>query len=162
VDADDRLAVYERQLKRTVNSLIKLGKRVVIIYPIPEHAFTVPSAVGRFLVSQRDPTQLGSPYQQFLQRHKDILEMLDRVGSTEGVTRLYPHKRLCDSKRCHVYANGVPLYRDDDHLSGSGVSYALRDLEAVFSGSEQTRSDEQRTISVTAQPRQGDSFSTKF
>jgi hypothetical protein len=81
--------------------------------------------------TSRDPAALGVPLASFHQRQNIIFDMLDRVGPGV-ILRVYPHRRLCDARRCAVYADRSILYRDDSHLSVAGASYVQSELEPIF------------------------------
>jgi peptidoglycan/LPS O-acetylase OafA/YrhL len=132
LDLEGRVALFERQLDVTIHRLSVAGKTVVLVYPVPEISFPVPSAVGRLMATKRDPASLSSSLSFFHRRQDAILNILDRVGASERVLRVYPHKRLCDAERCIVYANGSPLYRDDNHLSAAGADFVAPELEPIF------------------------------
>jgi hypothetical protein len=133
LDPQKRAALFERQLDLTVDRLIAAGKTVVLVYPVPEIGFSVPSAVARALAKGGDPAGLNLPLASFAARVKNLLPILDKAGNGSGrVVRIYPHKRLCNSVECLIYADGKVLYKDDDHLSRAGVTKILPDFEPIF------------------------------
>jgi len=131
-DVLGRRALFERQLDLTIDRLFAAGKSVVLVYPVPEVTFDVPRAVVKLMGTKRDPTTLSVPLSSFHKREDIVFAMLDRIGGRGKVVRVYPHKRLCDAKRCVVYAKGSILYRDDNHLSAAGAAYVQPELEAIF------------------------------
>ena len=116
----------------TVDGLLALGKIVVIVYPVPELAFEAPAGISRFLVTGRDPASLNLPIASFRKRQDIMLPILDHMGTSPNIIRVYPHERLCDTKSCQVYAKGKALYRDDNHLSQAGAEWVLPAYDAVF------------------------------
>jgi len=127
-----------RQLKITVDRLRQAGKTVVLVYPTPDLGFSAPAAIGRLLISGRDPAEGNTPFAEFKELQKDVFAILDRTGAdrseTEDVIRVYPHKRLCDGERCLVYDGGAILYRDTHHLTGAGAALVAPVFEPVFTG----------------------------
>ena len=99
---------------------------------MPEIGYSVPGALSRFFATGRDPAVLNLPLAKFQERQDVILSILDRVGNSPGIARVYPHKKLCDDKSCLIYANGKALYKDDDHLSSAGAEFVLSEFEPIF------------------------------
>ena len=132
LDPQAAAAVFERQLGVTVNRLLAAGKTVVLVYPVPEIGFVVPSAVGQLIARGGDIQSLNLPLASFMQRQDVVLSALDHAGTSERIFRVYPHKRLCNATECLVYAAGHSLYRDDDHLSGAGVDLVLPEFGPIL------------------------------
>jgi hypothetical protein len=57
----------------------------------------------------------------YLQRQKFVLATFAHLQQLYGVTVLYPQDVLCRDGRCAVALDGVPLYRDEHHLSVYGA-----------------------------------------
>ena len=125
-------ALFERQLGVTVSRLLAAGKTVVLVYPVPEIGFVVPSAVGRLIARGGDPQSLNLPLASFMQRQDVVLSALDHAGTSQRIFRVYPHKRLCNATECLVFAGGRSLYRDDDHLSSAGVDLVLPEFGSIL------------------------------
>jgi hypothetical protein len=136
LDLEGRRTLFERQFNATIDRLIAAGKRVVLVYPVPEAGFDVSSAVVRLLIEHRDPGRLASSFSSYDHRQSMIFAMLDRMGQRSEVLRVYPHKRLCDTRCCIVYAGGLPLYSDNNHLSEAGAHFAQPELERIFATEE--------------------------
>ena len=119
-------------IERHLNRLLAAGKTVVLVYPVPEIGYYVPGSLSRFLATGRDPALLNLPFASFQERQDIIFPILDRVGVSSRILRVYPHKKLCNEDRCLVYANGKSLYKDDDHLSRAGAEFVLSEFEPVF------------------------------
>jgi hypothetical protein len=83
-------ALFERQLGVTVSRLLAAGKTVVLVYPVPEIGFVVPSAVGRLIARGGDPRSLNLPLASFMQGQDVVLSALDHAGTSERIVRVYP------------------------------------------------------------------------
>jgi len=59
---------------------------------------------------------------------------LDRTGTDGGVIRIYPHKFLCDGKRCLVYDGEAILYHDTHHLTEAGAALVAPAFNSIFAG----------------------------
>ncbi|MGA7457973.1 MAG: acyltransferase family protein, partial [Methyloceanibacter sp.] len=68
LDLKARTAVWERQFDVTVDRLLAAGKTVVLVYPVPEIGYSVPSALRRVLATGRDPASLNPPLAAFQER----------------------------------------------------------------------------------------------
>ena len=132
LDLTARSIVFERQIRLTVRRLIAAGKRVILVYPVPEIGFSVPPTLSRLVVMGRDPAGFNLPRADFDTREKIVFSILDRVDPSPQLVRIWPHKRLCDSVRCLILADGKALYKDDDHLSKAGAEFVLSEFEPIF------------------------------
>jgi peptidoglycan/LPS O-acetylase OafA/YrhL len=112
-------------IKSEIKALLALGKKVILVYPVPETGWNVPDVLARevaYGVVRDGPlsTSLGV----FNARTSGAFKALDAVGALPGLQRIYPSKLLCDSYqrgRCVAEFDGLPLYFDDDHLDSAGA-----------------------------------------
>jgi len=117
-------------LQRSVAALQRLGKQVVVVSPVPEIGFDVPSAHFIAGVTDRDLEPIISPSrQEYNDRNSESLAEFEKLG---GVLLARPESFLCDEQVCRVTADGKPLYRDDDHLSVFGSEYVARAFDATL------------------------------
>lgn len=122
----DNHAVFARGLERTVKALA--GKKVVIVASVPEIGWPVPAVLAREKLAAE--TQILPPSEDaYFDRQKFVMAILARLERDEGVQVVYPHEVLCRDGRCAVALNGIPLYRDEHHLSVFGA----RQLTPLFS-----------------------------
>lgn len=127
--AADNHAVFLRGLERTVSNLKQEGKKVVIVASIPEIGWPVPAVLARrALAENADGADPGVG--AYLDRQRFVLDTFASLRQRYGSTVLYPHKVLCRTGTCEVALNGVPLYRDEHHLSVKGA----RQLVPLFAG----------------------------
>lgn len=121
--------VFDRSLRSTVERLRRAGKRVWIVSSVPEVGWDVPSTLARAHRFGRD-LQIAPTRQQFLARQAFVLETLESLALTQGVTVLRPDAALCPGANCAVIAQGRPLYFDGHHLTLHGAAL----LEPLFEG----------------------------
>jgi peptidoglycan/LPS O-acetylase OafA/YrhL len=124
----DNAAIFARGLKRTVAALRAAGKRVVLVGPVPEIGWTVPDVLARLAQEHRENTVVAPPASKFYAREKEVLPLFRHMAAKKGVRAVFPHDYLCKSGRCAVRKNGIPLYRDEHHLS----DYGARKLEPLL------------------------------
>lgn len=135
-----RAAYYSQAYIDSVRKLLSLGKKVVLVYPIPEAGWDVPRYIRNYYLSDPDhafSVSTGSTsYQVFQDRNKRAYQALDNIGEYPNLIRVYPERIFCDrdvQQRCMVQQGGDLLYGDDDHLSNAGarllVDEVVRGLE---------------------------------
>jgi peptidoglycan/LPS O-acetylase OafA/YrhL len=128
----DREGLFARQFRATVEGLLAAGKRVVIVYPVPETGFNIPPTLARLAMMGRSPDEFVLPVRHYVDRHRTIEGILDSLPSGPEVVRIRPAEQMCDAERCTVLADGEPLYWDDDHLSLAGARFIAPLFEPVF------------------------------
>jgi peptidoglycan/LPS O-acetylase OafA/YrhL len=107
-------------LTRTVERMRAWGTRVVVVGPVPEIDYHVPSALVRSLhgIGSLPPTRRSA----FDLRQRQVMAALAKIGSLEGVIVVYPHTIFCDTETCAVADGLRAFYRDHDHLSPFGAA----------------------------------------
>jgi peptidoglycan/LPS O-acetylase OafA/YrhL len=125
-EANNR-AVFARGLERTVHALVAGGKKVVIVASVPEIGWAVPPVLARlrFAKNYGMPSLAKSLY---LQRQSFVLGELAHLKLVYNVTIVYPDRVLCTAASCEVALNGLPIYRDEHHLTVKGA----KQLEPLF------------------------------
>ncbi|MET1756678.1 acyltransferase family protein [Novosphingobium sp. RD2P27] len=123
-----------RGLYDLVHTLLAAGKHVVIMYPVPEMGYDIPSTMARLAAEGRMPNAFAIPERGFLHRQRFSIPLLDGLGNHPNLKRVYPDRTLCPSDRCLGFVDGTPLYFDSHHLSIPGskrlepaLKSALRD-----------------------------------
>ena len=127
IDLRARKKLFAKQMRMTVKRLTDAGKTVALVYPIPETGYSIPPTLARMLMAGGNPSHFTRPEGYYFRRQRFVTDVLDKLGPADKVIRIRPNRRLCDGTICIVYADGKPLYRDDDHLSLAGANY-LSDL----------------------------------
>lgn len=144
-------AKFDAALERTISALAAAGKSVVILGPVPEVGWNVPSVLAR--MAWRGP--------QF-----DIRETPAEVAARSahftsavaGLSSGFPLKLvelsggLCDGGACAVEANGRALYSDEQHLSPDGVERLAPLLDAVIKSLGPVTSDAGNLVPPGAGP----------
>jgi len=134
---DDARNFYESQIKLTIEALLAAGKKIVLIYPVPEVGFNVPDLLAKQAAAG---TQVAStvPCNGFFKRQEFIMKVLDSLGRNNQISRIKPHEKLLQDDMLTIRVGQDPLYADDDHLSDPGALYLKSLLSAVFTSSEKT------------------------
>ncbi|MDR3528045.1 MAG: acyltransferase family protein [Rhizomicrobium sp.] len=122
----DNAAIFARGLRRTIAALRADGRQVLLVGPVPEIGWTVPQVLAR-LELEHKPVVLP-PARQFYQREAAVLPLFHTMATKKGVSAVFPHQYLCQGGHCAVRKDGIPLYRDEHHLS----AYGAKELEPLL------------------------------
>ncbi len=112
-------ALFRLGLKETVRTLTAMGRRVILVAPIPEFRRSVPETLARAELYS-EPSRLALSQADYLRRQRGVFGAFDEMRRRFAVGIIYPHHLLCRTGHCAIMAHGVPLYADDDHLSRQG------------------------------------------
>jgi len=125
--------ILETGLRRTAEKLQSMGKTVVLVDPVPEVGFDVPSANFIAQITGRDANAIISPrLDEYLQRTKGVTNIFNSLKQDGIVKIINPSAYLCDNRRCKVVIDATPIYRDDDHLSTFGSKYIAPSFDEAF------------------------------
>lgn len=116
----------------SIQYLLDRGKKVILIYPVPEAGWNVPDYMSRFYwvnsESVFDESTASTGYKVFKDRNKRTIDALDNIKPNKNLLRVRPDNILCNSEvagRCITHSNGLIFYRDDNHLSDAGAKLLL-------------------------------------
>ena len=122
----------QKQYRLTVETLLKEGNKVILVYPIPEVGWNVPKKIFNyfpkniFSYNNYDSLPedfLSTSYSIFLSRSKSSFDLLDSIVHN-NVYRIYPHELFCNNylkDRCISQADQKIFYSDSSHLSVEGA-----------------------------------------
>ncbi|MET0364215.1 MAG: acyltransferase family protein [Sphingobium sp.] len=108
-----------------VKRLLVSGKRVVLVYPVPETGYDIPSTLARISSQGGDPARFTIARTIYDKRQLQALSLLDQLGRQRGLRRVYPEDALCNGTGCLTSVHGQPLYFDSHHLSIPGARLLL-------------------------------------
>ncbi|MGB3044527.1 MAG: acyltransferase family protein [Xanthobacteraceae bacterium] len=107
-------------LKRTVESLVKLGHHVLLIGQVPDY----PSVRLKCFLRYADRPNAGSLCGESIANIEHVLRsdsvLKSIADSTHDVNFMDPKKLICRDDRCSVEVDGSFLYRDKHHLNQIG------------------------------------------
>jgi hypothetical protein len=127
----DNHAVFLRGLTRTLSELASLHKKVVIVASVPEIGWPVPAVLARRALAE-DSQSAAPRLEDYLYRQSFVLEAFGQIQEEFGATILYPHRSLCAAGACEVERKGIPLYRDEHHLSVFGAKQLIPLMRQAF------------------------------
>jgi peptidoglycan/LPS O-acetylase OafA/YrhL len=125
-------------MERTIKAIAQMGCSIVLVAPLPEIGYDVPSA--NFIASQtgRDVNQIIAPsLEEYWSRNQETFAIIETFEKKYGLQIIEPWKLLCMEGKCRVAIDGVSLYRDDDHLSIFGSEIIEPAFETFFESMEQ-------------------------
>ncbi len=123
------LRLVAGQFSTLMANLVRSGKRVVLLLPIPTRAEHIPKLLYRAIWENAAEPDLTIAQDRF-QKHADaIVALLRSAAMSAGAEVFDPQDVLCKDGQCPVIApDGRPLYSDDSHLR----PFAVRRLFAFF------------------------------
>lgn len=119
------LARLRAEAAELVETLRRMGKRVVWVAPPPSSGFDI-AACGQRLESGRwtlgVPADCAVPVADYQRERAGVLKLLDDLQQLPGLQMLRFDTLLCDAQSCATRLDGVLLYRDAGHLSSEGAA----------------------------------------
>jgi hypothetical protein len=130
---DSNPGLFKSGLTRTVEKLLKMGRKVIIVNEIPEIGYNVPASLSIAKRTGADLNKIIAPsLDEYIDRNKVAFTVIKSLSKQKNVQVLEPSDVLCAQKTCLVVIDGQYLYTDDDHLSVFGAQYIARIFDIVF------------------------------
>lgn len=118
-----KAARLDAPLTKTMEQLQKIGKRVILIGPVPKQPSHVPRALA--LLGTDAPTTSREEYEQkagwFTRNYPQ--------WHAQGISIVDPTVSLFEGDRSIIVANGEALYFDEHHLSLAGARRIVASME---------------------------------
>jgi len=123
----DRVKNVAESYKNIVRRLLNASKKVVLVYPIPEVGWHVPSTLlKKALYNSNSEMNINTSLQTYRNRHKEIISAFNSIGTHPKLTRVHPSNVFCSEKslpeRCIAAHEGNAFYYDNNHLNFHGAS----------------------------------------
>jgi hypothetical protein len=113
-----------RKLGGTIAKLHALGRRVVLIGPVPGQPFNVPRHLA-LAAARGDPADAKGGATADYRRDIAWFDAALPGWRALGAESLDPARVLIDGAHSRIVANGAPLYFDSHHLSLAGARLVL-------------------------------------
>jgi hypothetical protein len=130
--SDNSRDAFRNGLDQLIDRLLAANKQVVLVYPVPETGFDIPSTLALINNRGQNPARFTTPRAEYVDRQQHALRILDGLGHRQNLTRVYPDRIFCPTSRCLTYARGAPLYFDSHHLSIPGARMLRPSLEKAL------------------------------
>jgi peptidoglycan/LPS O-acetylase OafA/YrhL len=124
-------AVFLRGLTRTVEALSDAKKKVILVGSAPEIGWAVPIVLAQMRL-RGDNRAMDLPLATHLRRQRTVMMDFVLMRIRYGARVVDPAAVLCDDAVCHVMLNGIPLYRDEHHLSAAAARLLIPILSQAF------------------------------
>lgn len=131
---------YTDRIAETIRKLHEAGKRVFLVDPVPELGRNVPLTLAQLLYENK-PLVKTLPCRDYQIRNSVVLGVFDELEKKGLVTRIRPQKELLVDGEVKILQDGVPIYRDDDHLSQGGARSLNQLFLEAFAGAENPASE---------------------
>lgn len=120
----------EDEFKNTLRVLTSLGHHIILVYPIPEVGWNVPTTLLNkikgldvaHIKSTIDKEPITTSFAVYKERTRTTFDLFDSIVHP-NIHRVYPHKVFCNSRiqgRCVTHNSDDVFYVDDDHPSSRG------------------------------------------
>lgn len=117
-------------IDRATRDLLARGKRVVLVYPIPEVGWDVPGTLRKLAMrGERGP--LTTSHEAYRARNERVIRLFDAIPDGPALLRVRPDRIFCDTfvaGRCATHWGPDIFYFDDDHLSVSGADRLVGEI----------------------------------
>ncbi|MEM1079382.1 MAG: acyltransferase family protein [Pseudomonadota bacterium] len=124
----ENAAVVAVSFPETISRVLAMGRRVVLVGPIPEIGRDVPTGLARAELFgwTNAPSLTHAAHQARTARSEELLREL--ASADDQVSYIELSSLFCDAEICRTrLANGTPIYFDDDHVSATAAVALLPD-----------------------------------
>lgn len=123
--------IFQSSLRFTIERLLALHKKVVILTATPEIQYNFISLINHARFYNDDINAFGCTFSQFQSANRDLNTFLHSLQKN-GVTVVDASAPLLSGNRFLVEKNGHLLYRDYNHLSRFGTFQVAKELQRVL------------------------------
>lgn len=131
-DGSANRVLFEDGLRKVCRKIQSLGRRVVLLGPIPELHDDPGEEIRRNIMTGRKEKRHQVTREEFLTRQKNVFDILSRLKREERVDVITIHDMLEHHGVYQGIYQGRLLYHDSHHLSGEGARYISPALEKIF------------------------------
>lgn len=128
----ERVQKVSAAIAQDVRNLLQAGKKVILVYPVPEAGWRVPEVLAkRIFLQAEEETDLSVDASLQKERNAIAAGALDAIGEHTNLVRVRPREIFCNTfvkDRCVTQIGGIPLYFDSDHLSTEGASLVVKEI----------------------------------
>lgn len=122
--------VASKRLLETVLAVQAMGKRVILVGPMPMASHDV-GACNLRVFYHRPVLRMGNcapSWDEVETKVGEIIRDLQNVSRVTGATVIFPTDALCPQGNCQADDGGQSLYRDVGHLTHTGSELVIRRL----------------------------------
>ncbi|WP_263488325.1 acyltransferase family protein [Mesorhizobium sp. CA14] len=115
---EDRSASVVETLDRLMRELTQQGTKVVLVMDVPEMGHYMPEAVAKAMIARRS-TDVAAPWDYVEKRQALSRAILTRLAEKYGAAIVDPLQTICSNGHCDAVRNGLPIYKDADHITAT-------------------------------------------
>ncbi|NCN27135.1 acyltransferase [bacterium] len=112
----------------TIETLLDANKKVILVNPIPEVGYHVPSYLAK--IWSQGQRSLEIPLSLYFERNSVIMDRFKTLSHFENLHQVYPHEVFCNSEKNVCIANKglTSYYYDSSHPSIEGADLIIEQL----------------------------------
>jgi peptidoglycan/LPS O-acetylase OafA/YrhL len=115
---EDKSASVATSLDRLMSELTRQGTKVVLVMDVPEMGHYMPEAVAKAMMTGAS-TDVAPPFDYVARRQALSRTILAHLAAKYGASIVDPFSAVCSNGHCDSVRNGLPLYKDADHITAT-------------------------------------------
>ncbi|RJG45061.1 acyltransferase [Mesorhizobium sp. DCY119] len=124
---EDHSAPIAAALDRTLAELTRQGTKVVLVMDVPEMGRNIPEALAKAAI-KGGSADVAPPWSYVEKRQALARSTIETYARKYDAMIVDPLPAFCSNGHCAAARDGVPLYRDADHLTAT----AARNLSYLY------------------------------
>lgn len=124
--------VFERGLVRTLEHIRKLDRKATVVSQVPEAEYSIPLAMAR-AAHLGQSVNFAPSSQHYFARQATVEELFLKHVPEADMAILRPERVLCPGDSCTIVKDGIPIYRDSNHLTRAGAQALANIFQPLFS-----------------------------
>lgn len=129
-----RSNLFTEHLLKTVETLLGLGRKVVLVTPVPIYKYDVKRIYWWTKRRNEECSELQPTISEYHQKNKEVLGLFREFETHPKVKVVSPESMLFDQNgKALIMTNNGLLYRDNNHLSTYGAHFVAPVFDDVFS-----------------------------
>ncbi len=128
---EDRSAPIAEALDRTMAELTRQGTKVVLVMDVPEMGRFIPEALAKAAI-EGSSTDVAPPWNYVEKRQALARTMIESYARKYDAMVVDPLPAFCSNGSCSAARDGMPLYRDADHITATAARSLSYLYEHIF------------------------------
>jgi peptidoglycan/LPS O-acetylase OafA/YrhL len=115
---EDKSRSVVESFDRLLAELKQAGIKAVLVMDVPEMGHYMPEEVAKAIIKGTS-TDLAPPWDYISKRQALSRAVLARMAKTYGASIVDPLPALCPNNHCETLRDGMPIFRDADHITAT-------------------------------------------
>jgi len=136
LEITNRWDVYALGMRHTLSRLTGAKKKILFVIDVPELGFDPQTCfdLHPVVLTSRKRSPCAVLRKTYESRNQQYKTLIYSVLKDFPAVRIYdPTDSICDKEFCWAIKNGMPLYRDMDHLSNEGSYMVIEKMSPYIS-----------------------------